>query len=130
MNKLIAIMALTGLLAAGCASKTNQGGTYNENNPSYGTSKSETGEISTNTPSSNIDTNQDILNQGSTGSSTAPGGSTSGTGSDSNINQGKDTETTPSPTAPDTGSGTVPDTDQNTTPDSNSNSGDSGQQNP
>src|SRR5689334_18519431 len=97
MKKLIALMALAGLLAAGCASRENRGGTYEnpQANPSYGTGTSGTGTMNTTPSEQNNNSATTPSNSGSTsgtfnnnpngtsssGGATAPGGATSGSGS-------------------------------------------------
>ena len=128
MKKLIVILAVTGLLAVGCASRRNQGGVGNENNPSYGTGTTENSGtmennagkgaetlkngINTNTPSSTSPTQNGTVTTPGTGGATTPGGNNSGNGS----TQSPDQNTTPTPDAGNTPTNTPP--------------GDSGTQNP
>jgi hypothetical protein len=88
MNKIMIITALTGLLAvAGCASKENQGGSFD--NANFGTGTSESGTINP-TPTDKKDNtllqqNNQTTNSiapsdnGASGGATAPGGTGSGT---------------------------------------------------
>ena len=77
MKKLIAVTAMAGLLAVGCASKENRGGSYDQSNPSYGTgTSSSTGTMNNTTPNSSSTSNAggNLNNSsGQSGSSTAGG---------------------------------------------------------
>ena len=129
MKKLIVIMAATGLLAAGCASRKNQGGT-NENNPNYSTGTTESsgamdnstskgatglrngGTINTNAPENGTSVAP------SSGGATEPGGNSSGTG------QAPETK-------PENNNGaTTPDSGNNSNTSTNSTPSDTGNPNP
>jgi hypothetical protein len=105
MKKLIALTAFAGLLAVGCASHENRGGTYEnpQANPNYGTGTSGTGTMSTTpsgqnnnsatTPSTSGTYNNNPNGTSNSGAATSPGGATSGSSSQdqnssSNPNQG------------------------------------------
>lgn len=76
MKKLIALTALVGLMAVGCASRENRGGAYDQSNPQYGSGSSS----SMNTaPGDNTGTS-DINNN----NASQPG--TTGNNSDTNTN--------------------------------------------
>lgn len=112
MKKLIVISALMGLVAAGCASRENQGGTSSsQNTPNYGTGTSDMGTSGTsNTQNSDLQKNtqgkgaNDLQNNNNSGAgaATAPGGTSSGTSSegvqtpkDNSNAQGTDTNSIP-----------------------------------
>ncbi|HTL57906.1 MAG TPA: hypothetical protein VL361_19615 [Candidatus Limnocylindrales bacterium] len=132
MNKLIVILAVAGLMATGCASRKNQGGVSNENNPSYGTGTTEnsgamennTGKGAENLKNGNAATNPPIstIPEENKGGATTPGGIDSGANSstspDLNGTQKPDSGSNPTPDQ----SGTKPTPDQsgsNPTPDQN-----------
>src|SRR5690242_13049481 len=95
MKKLIALTALVGLMAVGCASRENRGGAYGnqQSNLDYGTGAS--GTMSTTPSDQNNDSATTPNNSGSTsgtfnnnpngtsnsGGATSPGGATSGSSS-------------------------------------------------
>ena len=89
MKKLIALLALGGLIAAGCASKENRGGSYdNQSNPNFGngsssmstTPNNNTGTSNNENLNKNTDTNKDSNttsgNTSGTGSAVSPGDAT------------------------------------------------------
>src|ERR1044071_6239512 len=102
MNKLIVILAVAGLMATGCASRKNQGGVSNENNPSYGAGTTESsGTMDNNTGKGGA---QNLNNGNAT--NTPPGTTIPG--------DNKGGATTPGGTSSGGNSSTLP--DQNNTP--------------
>jgi hypothetical protein len=91
MKKLIALMALAGLVAAGCASKENQGGSLdNQSNPNYGTGTNNPSENVSPSPNSNTGTSGSLNNSNPNSNNTSGDRSTPNSGNNPSSDQSKE----------------------------------------
>jgi hypothetical protein len=110
MKKLIVLTAMAGLLAAGCASRANRGGTYENQqaNPNYGSGTNGTGTMSTTpsgqnnnsatTPSNSGTYNNNPNGTSNGGAATSPRGTSGSSSQDQNSSSNPDNSSSSNPT--------------------------------